>query len=169
MAYWKFLIHIDIIFIYCTSFFCEMTTFEKLYEVLFEFHAEQAWYPVLVEFKIKLADQIFSKGSQYQKSKRWDRRFESHSRHGCLCAFILCLCCPVCRQRPCDGLITRPKSPAVCVIRLRNWRRGQGPTNVCRAIDEWLNEHLEQIREGCGYLMCYWILKIPIMITNLAA
>jgi hypothetical protein len=31
------------------------------------------------------------------------------------CAFILCLCCPVCRQRPCDGLITRPISPTICV------------------------------------------------------
>jgi hypothetical protein len=30
--------------------------------------------------------------------QRWDRGFESHSRHGCLSAFILCLCCPVCRQ-----------------------------------------------------------------------
>jgi hypothetical protein len=26
-----------------------------------------------------------------------DRGFESRSRHGCLYAFILCLCCPVCR------------------------------------------------------------------------
>jgi hypothetical protein len=29
--------------------------------------------------------------------ERWDRGFESHSRYGCLCAFTLCLCCPVCR------------------------------------------------------------------------
>jgi hypothetical protein len=29
--------------------------------------------------------------------ERWDRGFESHSRHGCLCAFILCLCCSSCR------------------------------------------------------------------------
>jgi hypothetical protein len=27
----------------------------------------------------------------------WDRGFESHSRHGCLCAFIQCLYCSVCR------------------------------------------------------------------------
>jgi hypothetical protein len=27
---------------------------------------------------------------------RWDRGFESHSRHGCMCVFILCLCCSVC-------------------------------------------------------------------------
>jgi hypothetical protein len=32
-----------------------------------------------------------------------------------VCAFILCLCWPVCRYRPCDGLITRPRSPTVCV------------------------------------------------------
>jgi hypothetical protein len=25
----------------------------------------------------------------------WDRGFESHSMHGCLSAFILCLCCAV--------------------------------------------------------------------------
>jgi hypothetical protein len=28
---------------------------------------------------------------------RWDRGFKSHSRHECLCVFILCLCCSVCR------------------------------------------------------------------------
>jgi hypothetical protein len=32
--------------------------------------------------------------------------------YGCLSAFILCLCCPVCRRRPCDGLIPRPRNPA---------------------------------------------------------
>jgi hypothetical protein len=43
---------------------------------------------------------------------RWDRVFESYSRHGCLCAFILCLCCPVCVG---SGLATRPRSPTDCV------------------------------------------------------
>jgi hypothetical protein len=32
-------------------------------------------------------------------------------KHGCLCVFILCLCCPVCRKRLYDGLIPRPRSP----------------------------------------------------------
>jgi hypothetical protein len=32
----------------------------------------------------------------------------------CVYAFILCLCCPVYRQGPCDELITRPRSPTVC-------------------------------------------------------
>jgi hypothetical protein len=27
----------------------------------------------------------------------WDHGIESHLRHGYLCAFILCLCCSVCR------------------------------------------------------------------------
>jgi hypothetical protein len=45
----------------------------------------------------------------------WDRAFESHLRHGWLCAFILCLCCPLCRWRPCDGLMPRPRSPTDCV------------------------------------------------------
>jgi hypothetical protein len=34
-----------------------------------------------------------------------------------VCAFILRLCCPVCKQRPCDGLITRPRSPTDCLKR----------------------------------------------------
>jgi hypothetical protein len=29
--------------------------------------------------------------------ERWDCGFESHSRHGCRYAFILCLCCSVYR------------------------------------------------------------------------
>jgi hypothetical protein len=33
----------------------------------------------------------------------------------CLCAHILGLCCSACRQRPCDGLIPRPRSPTDCV------------------------------------------------------
>jgi hypothetical protein len=29
--------------------------------------------------------------------EHWDCGFESHSNNGCLCAFFLYLCCPVCR------------------------------------------------------------------------
>jgi hypothetical protein len=29
--------------------------------------------------------------------EHWDHGFKSHSRHVCLCAFILCLCCSVFR------------------------------------------------------------------------
>jgi hypothetical protein len=51
--------------------------------------------------------------------------------------FCLYLCC-VCRYRPCNGLIIRLSTPTVCMKELRNWRRGQGPTEGCRAIDERL-------------------------------
>jgi hypothetical protein len=32
-----------------------------------------------------------------------------------VCAFILCLCCPVCRYGLCDGLIPLSRSPTDCV------------------------------------------------------
>jgi hypothetical protein len=33
----------------------------------------------------------------------------------CVCACVfLSLCCPLFRYRPCDELITRPRSPTVC-------------------------------------------------------
>jgi hypothetical protein len=43
--------------------------------------------------------------------ERWDRGFESHSRRGCLGAFMLCLCCSVSLRRadPC------PWSPTECI------------------------------------------------------
>jgi hypothetical protein len=36
--------------------------------------------------------------------------------------FILCLCCPVFRYRPCEELITRPRSSTACVkmIKIKN-------------------------------------------------
>jgi hypothetical protein len=54
----------------------------------------------------------------------------------CVYAFILRLCCPVFRQRPCYGLITRPRSSTVCEKWLRNWIRGQCPEWAERAIEK---------------------------------
>jgi hypothetical protein len=48
--------------------------------------------------------------------EHWDCGFKSHSRHECLSAFILCLCCSVCRCRPSDGPIPRPRSPTDCIL-----------------------------------------------------
>jgi hypothetical protein len=42
--------------------------------------------------------------------KPWGRGFESHCRKGYLYPFILCLCCPMYRKRPCDGLIPQLRS-----------------------------------------------------------
>jgi hypothetical protein len=48
--------------------------------------------------------------------------------------FILCLCCPVFRQRPCDELITRPRSHTVCnmIMKLKSW--GQGPKGAVELV-----------------------------------
>jgi hypothetical protein len=43
-------------------------------------------------------------------AQTWDSGFESYLRQECPCAFILCLCCPVCRWRPCDGLIPQQRA-----------------------------------------------------------
>jgi hypothetical protein len=66
-------------------------------------------------------------------------------------AFILCLCCPVFRQRPRDELITRPRSPTVCKKWLRNWIRGQGPEWALRAIEKKNREILEGILFRIGW------------------
>jgi hypothetical protein len=44
--------------------------------------------------------------------------------------FILCLCCSVFRQRPCEELITRPRSPTVCKNDHETERRGQDPRGL---------------------------------------
>jgi hypothetical protein len=66
--------------------------------------------------------------------ERWDRGFESHSRHGCLCARLFCACVALCAG---GGLATGwfpVQGVLPPVYRLRNWRSGQGPTNGCRPI-----------------------------------
>jgi hypothetical protein len=46
---------------------------------------------------------------------------------------ILCLCCCVCRYRPCDVLIPRPRSLPT-VYRNKKLKNSQGSTKGCRAI-----------------------------------
>jgi hypothetical protein len=41
--------------------------------------------------------------------------------------FILCLCCRVFGYRPCDELITRPRSPTVCKMTMKLKIKGQAP------------------------------------------
>jgi hypothetical protein len=46
------------------------------------------------------ADSQWPRGLRHEPSssdEHWGRGFASHSRHGYLCTFILCLCCSVCR------------------------------------------------------------------------
>jgi hypothetical protein len=56
----------------------------------------------------------WSRGLRHEPSsplERWGREFESYSRHGRLCALIMCLCCSVCALRRPDP---SPKSPTDC-------------------------------------------------------
>jgi hypothetical protein len=62
----------------------------------------------------------------------WDHGFKSYFRHGCL-FLVSMLCCFT--QRPCNNLITYPRSPAVCV---RNEcvmeRRAGSYSNWCKTV-----------------------------------
>jgi hypothetical protein len=50
--------------------------------------------------------------------------------------FILCLCCPVFGQRPCDGPITR-SSPTVCK-KDHETEKETGPTGVVEPVEKKL-------------------------------
>jgi hypothetical protein len=71
--------------------------------------------------------------------ERLDRVFESHSKHGCLCVRLFCVFVVVCSSSAlATGGHSSNDSYRLCKKGLRNWRRGQGPTNGCRIIDEWI-------------------------------
>jgi hypothetical protein len=59
------------------------------------FKRKKPWFRIYIKYA-----RSFWCRSQWPRSLRhehWNRGFVSHSMHGCLCAFILCLCCSVCR------------------------------------------------------------------------
>jgi hypothetical protein len=70
--------------------------------------------------------------------KCWEHGFESHSRHGCLCALILFVlfCVSAVALRQDDPL---SKGSYWLCIGLRNWKSGQGSTKDCTAISGILN------------------------------
>jgi hypothetical protein len=53
--------------------------------------------------------------------ERWDREFESHSRHGCLSTFILWLCCPVCNGLASGWSPVQGVLPTVYRIKKLKW------------------------------------------------
>jgi hypothetical protein len=74
--------------------------------------------------------------------------------------WCVCLCCPVFRYGPCDELITRPRSPAVCKMIMKLKIRGQGQ---CRASEEkWLRFGLNFF-PGCAlFSLCVQTLGIHV-------
>jgi hypothetical protein len=65
----------------------------------------------------------------FRSLERWDRGFESHSRHGCLREFILFVLF-VCRWQ----VDSSSKESYPLCIGSRNLKSGQGPVEGCRAI-----------------------------------
>jgi hypothetical protein len=73
----------------------------------------------------------------------WDRGFESHSRHGCLCAFVPCLCCPV-QVEALRRADPTSKQSYRLYIGLGNWKTGQGPKG-CRATGIYIYIYISSI------------------------
>jgi hypothetical protein len=66
--------------------------------------------------------------------ERWDRGFESRSRHGCLCVRLFC----VCVVRPCEGLSTRSRSPTDCVK--KDYETEEEARTKQKAVEPLMNE-----------------------------
>jgi hypothetical protein len=56
----------------------------------------------------------------------------------CVYVFILCLCCPVFRYRPCDEMITRQRSPTVCKNDHKTEKQRPGPTGAVKPLKKKL-------------------------------
>jgi hypothetical protein len=84
-----------------------------------------------------------------------DRGFKSHTRHGCL----VCVCVysefvlSCVRKRPCEELITRPRSPTVCKNDQWNWeispmlQSGSEEEKKCLSLCSYLHHNLSLIVE----------------------
>jgi hypothetical protein len=64
-----------------------------------------------------------------------------------VCMPLFCLCCSVCRYRPYEGLILRPRSPTD-LLRLRNWSETKRFTVALRS--KWEQQERESIHKQVG-------------------
>jgi hypothetical protein len=61
----------------------------------------------------------------------------------CVYVFILCLCCPLFRSRPCDELITRSMSPTVCKVIMKLKKQRPGPKGALEPVGEKNNRKMK--------------------------
>jgi hypothetical protein len=108
--------------IICTPIIYIKISYVKIMFAIFNFYSKDF---TVTERKLLKFDGLLLEGARsgadhsgmnrLRTLEHWDRGFESHLIHGCLCAFILCLCCSMSNQRPCDGLISHPRNLTDCV------------------------------------------------------
>jgi hypothetical protein len=70
--------------------------------------------------------------------EHWGRGFEYHSGHGCLCAFILCLCCRVCVGSSLATGWSPAKGVLPTVYKFKKPKKRQGPKGF-RALEREKN------------------------------
>jgi hypothetical protein len=87
-----------------------------------------------------------------------------------VCVSLFCVCVALCVRRGLnDGLITRSRSPTICVKNItklkkreRKRERGAGLTKDCRAFDEGMKLSI-QIKyrvEGLNFYVKWWSMNI---------
>jgi hypothetical protein len=76
--------------------------------------------------------------------ERWDRGFESHIKHLCLCVRLLCVYVVLSVGSGLgDGLITRPRSPTICVKMITKLKKREREIGLDRTrVVEPLNERI---------------------------
>jgi hypothetical protein len=110
------------------------------------------WYPCILRMDLTMTSQrilVYNRlasrsqwpcGLRHELSslsRSWDRGFESQSKHGCLCVRLSCVCVVLCvGSGLATGLITRPRSPTVCVRKITKLKKGRGPKKGCGATHE---------------------------------
>jgi hypothetical protein len=73
--------------------------------------------------------------------------------------YILCLCCHVFRQRPCDELITRPRSPTDCLQHeetevKRSVSRMPNVPEGATGIKKSINSIINYVQESLNTIVC---------------
>jgi hypothetical protein len=128
--------------------------------------------------QIKLSvDRILYGRSQWPRSKAWNVFARSNAEivgsnptQGMdVCLRLFRVCVVLCRQRPCVGLIPRPRSPTDC-LRLMNWNESKRFTDALRSkweqqewmdgwMDGWMDRQTQFLTTNPNELFFIWTLS----------